>query len=86
MQKPPPKRGFWVCDTVCASEQRCDMEAWVIALLVKGVTLIALAFAYYVVVYKGSHLIGRFLPNGKLKEFLFRERGSAGASPSRELD
>jgi hypothetical protein len=62
------------------------MDTWVIALLVKGVTLVVLAFAYYVVVYKGSHLLGCFIPNGKVKEFLFRERGDTGAGTSAELD
>jgi hypothetical protein len=62
------------------------MDTWVIVLLVKGVAVVFLAFAYYVVVYKGSHLIGRLIPEGKVKEFLFRERGDTGASTSTELD
>ncbi len=61
------------------------MEGWVIALLVKGGSVVALAFAYYVFVYKGSHFIGKFIPEGKVKEFLFRERGDTGAGTGREL-
>ncbi len=48
--------------------------------------MVALVFAYYVVVYKGSHLIGRFIPEGKVKEWLFRERGDTGTSASREVE
>ena len=59
------------------------MEGWVIALLVKGLSLVALAFAYYVVVYKGSHLIGKFIPEGKIKDFLLRERGDTGSGTGR---
>jgi hypothetical protein len=62
-----------------------DMDGWLIALLLKGVALVSLAFGYYVVVYKGSYLIGRFIPNGKFKDFLFRERGRTGTGTGREL-
>lgn len=55
------------------------MEAWVIALLMKGAAVVLLAFGYYVVVYRGSHLIGRFIPNGRIKEWLFRERGGGSS-------
>lgn len=61
------------------------MEAWVIALLMKGAAIVLLAFCYYVFVYKGSHLIGRFIPDGKLKEWLFRERGDTRTGTGREL-
>lgn len=61
------------------------MEPWLIALLVKPLALIAIVAIYYVVVYKGSHLLGRFLPDGRLKDFLFRERGSHCPGTSREL-
>lgn len=57
------------------------MEAWVIALLMKGAAIVLLAFGYYVVVYRGSHMIGRFIPNGRIKEWLFRERGGGGSRP-----
>ncbi len=59
------------------------MENWVLALLLKGVAVVILAFGYYVVVYKGSHLIGRFIPDGKIKEWLFRERGSGSGRSGR---
>ena len=61
------------------------MEAWVAALLLKGAAILLLAFGYYVVVYKGSHVIGRFIPDGKLKEWLFRERGDARTGTGRDL-
>jgi hypothetical protein len=61
------------------------MDVWLIGLLIKGVSMVALVFAYYVVVYKGSHLLGKLFPEGKVKEFLFRERGNADASPSRKV-
>ena len=61
------------------------MENWVLALLLKGVAVVILAFGYYVVVYKGSHFIGRFIPDGKVKEWLFRERGDARTGTGREL-
>ena len=47
--------------------------------------IVLLAFGYYVVVYRGSHLIGRFIPNGRLKEWLFRERGDTRTGTGREL-
>ena len=52
------------------------MQAWWVALLFKGVAAVAILFAYYVVVYRGSHFIGRFIPDGKFKDALFRERGN----------
>lgn len=58
------------------------MQGWAWTLVLKPLAVVAVVFAYYVVVYKGSHLIGRLLPNGRLKEFLFRERGSESASGS----
>lgn len=61
------------------------MENWVLALLLKGAAILLLAFGYYVFVYKGSHVLGRFIPDGKLKEFLFRERGDAGTGTGRDL-
>lgn len=61
------------------------MEAWVIALLMKGAAIVLLAFGYYVVVYRGSRLIGRFIPNGRLTEWLFRERGDTRTGTGREL-
>lgn len=61
------------------------MENWVLALLLKGAAIMLLAFGYYVVVYKGSHVLGRFIPDGKLKEWLFRERGDARTGTSRDL-
>ena len=57
-----------------------------LALLMKGAAIVLLAFCYYVVVYKGSHLIGRFIPDGKVKEWLFRERGDAGTSTGRQVE
>lgn len=61
------------------------MEAWVAALLMKGAAIVLLAFGYYVVVYKGSHFLGRFIPDGKFKEWLFRERGDARSGTGRDL-
>jgi hypothetical protein len=62
------------------------MENWLLALLMKGSAIVLLAFCYYVFVYKASHLIGRFIPEGKLKEWLFRERGDTGASTGRQVE
>jgi hypothetical protein len=53
--------------------------------LVKPLSLVALVFLYYVFVYKGSHLIGRLIPEGRIKEALFRERGSRNAGSGRNL-
>lgn len=61
------------------------MEPWLIAILVKVPAVVAIAFLYYVLVYKGSHFIGRFIPEGRLKEWLFRERGSTGPGGRGEL-
>lgn len=61
------------------------MEGWLIALLMKGSAVVLLAFLYYVFVYKGSHFLGRFIPDGKIKDALFRERGDTGAGTGREL-
>lgn len=62
------------------------MDSWVIAVFMKGAAVVLLAFLYYVFVYKGSHFLGRFIPDGKWKEFLFRERGDSGTAPSTNLD
>lgn len=62
------------------------MENWVLALLMKGAAIVLLAFGYYVVVYKGSHFIGRFIPDGRVKEWLFRERGDTGAGTGRQIE
>lgn len=51
----------------------------------KGAAIVLLAFGYYVVVYKGSHLIGRFIPSGRVKEWLFRERGDTRTGTGRDL-
>lgn len=61
------------------------MENWVLALVLKGAAVLLLAFCYYVVVYRGSHFLGRFIPDGKLKEWLFRERGDARTGSGRDL-
>lgn len=47
--------------------------------------MVALVFAYYIVIYKGSHLLGKIIPDGKVKEFLFRERGNADTGPGRKV-
>lgn len=61
------------------------MEGWMLALLMKGAAGIGLAFGYWLVVYKGAALIGRFIPPGRVKDFLFRERGRQGAGPGTDL-
>lgn len=50
------------------------MLSWLLALLIKPLFVGAFALAYYVVVYRGSHWLGRFIPD-PLFDFLFRERG-----------
>lgn len=62
------------------------MEGWVIALLMKSGAVLGLAFFYWMIVYKGSKALCRLFPDGKLKDFLFRERGDAGSTLSPELD
>lgn len=63
------------------------MSGWLLALAMKSVAVLGLAFAYYVVVYRGSQWLGRFIPEGRLKEALFRERGSEHArAQQRPLD
>lgn len=51
------------------------MQSSWLALLFKPLLLVGFVFAYYLIVYKGSHFIGRFIKNPKLYDFLFRERG-----------
>lgn len=62
------------------------MSSWVWAIFLKSAAVVLLAFVYWVVVYKGSHLLGLFIPNGKFKDFLFRERGDSGTTPATKLD
>lgn len=62
------------------------MDNWVIAIFLKGAAVLLLAFLYYVFVYRGSHFLGRFIPAGKWKDFLFRERGNSGTAPAAKLD
>jgi hypothetical protein len=59
------------------------MDGWQWSLLLKPFAVVLLVAGYYVFVYRGSHLLGRFIPNGRLKDFLFRERGryDAGHAP-----
>lgn len=61
------------------------MTAWMLGLLLKGAAVVLIAFLYYVFVYKGSHFLGRFIPDGKIKEALFRERGDGGTTGTRDL-
>lgn len=62
------------------------MDNWVIAVFLKGAAVVLLALLYYVFVYKGSHFLGRFIPDGKWKDFLFRERGDGGSTLAPKLD
>lgn len=52
------------------------MEPWSWSLILKPLAVVLIAAAYYFLVIKGSQTIGRFIPDGKLKDFLFRERGT----------
>lgn len=61
------------------------MDGWVLALLLKGSAVVLLALFYYVVVYKGTQLLGRFIPEGRIKDFLFRERGETRTASGTEL-
>lgn len=61
------------------------MDNWLWALLLKPLVFLAMAAAYYVFIYRGTQWLGRLFPDGKLKDFLFRERGNARASASTEL-
>lgn len=62
------------------------MEGWITALLLKAAGVLVLAFFYWLVIYKGTKALGRIFPEGKLKDFLFRERGDTGASLAPDLD
>lgn len=56
------------------------MEGWSWGVLLKPVIVAGLALAYYFVVYRGSKWLGRFIPEGRFKEALFRERGDESAT------
>lgn len=51
------------------------MSAWLLALLIKPVMAYAFVVAYFFVVYRGSHLLGKLITSPRLYDFLFRERG-----------
>lgn len=51
------------------------MTAWSWGLLLKPLIAVGILAAYYLVVYRGSRTIGRFIKNDRLYDFLFRERG-----------
>lgn len=51
------------------------MEPWAWALLLKPMAFVLLAVAYYFTVVKGVRALERLFPAGRLKDFLFRERG-----------
>lgn len=51
------------------------MDAWSWGLLLKPLAAVVIAALYYFFIYRGSHLIGRFIKNDRLYDFLFRERG-----------
>lgn len=63
--KSPHRAGFGVL----------AMSAWLLALLIKPVMAYAFVAAYFFVVYRGSHLIGRLITSPQAYDFLFRERG-----------
>lgn len=48
--------------------------AWLLALLLKPLFVVGFAFAYYLLIYRGSLWLARFIPD-PLFSFLFRERG-----------
>lgn len=49
--------------------------AWLLALLLKPLFVVGFVYAYYLIVYRGSLWLGRFITNPSLFDFLFRERG-----------
>lgn len=51
------------------------MENWQYVLILKPLAVLVVAGVYYVCVYRGSHYLGRFIPQGRVTDFLFRERG-----------
>lgn len=51
------------------------MDSWIVVLVVKLFAVLAIACGYYFTVYKGCKALERVFPAGKLKDFLFRERG-----------
>lgn len=62
------------------------MSSWQWTLLLKPLAVLFVALCYYVLVYKGSHFLGRLIPDGKVKDFLFRERGDGNRTATgREL-
>ena len=48
---------------------------WWVVLLLKPLAVLVVSFVYWLIVYRGSHWLDRFIPAGKLKAALFRERG-----------
>lgn len=53
--------------------------AWLLALLLKPLFVVGFVYAYYLIVYRGSLWLGRFITNPSLFDFLFRERGGFDA-------
>lgn len=58
---------------------------WALALLLKFPIAVGIALLYYLIVYRGSLLLGSYIKSPRLHDFLFRERGRQGATTAREL-
>lgn len=59
---------------------------WITALLLKAFAFMVFALLYYVVVYRPVKKLERIFPDGKIKRFLFRERGTYDTRPPAEGD
>lgn len=57
---------------------------WATALLLKLPIAVVIALLYYLIVYRGSLWLGRYIKSPRLYDFLFRERGRQG--PTRPAD
>ncbi len=58
------------------------MQGWIIGLALKPIVTVAVAFGYYLLVFRGGRFICRFLP-ADIAECLLRSRGrNDTASPA----
>jgi hypothetical protein len=62
-----------------------DMSTWLVTLILKWIGAIFFVAAYYFVVIKGVKFLDGYFPNGRLKTFLFRERGASRPRTGTEL-
>ena len=57
------------------------MEPWIYVLILKPFAVLGVAGAYYFAVYKPVKWLSKRLPDSRLKDALFRERGTYDTRP-----